>query len=80
MGRVKDWLMEMEEDAHVISKNKFIEKHGNSNEILWNQINSHRSPNSFEYYEAEEGLIIPESSDGMGKPINIKFNYRDIPF
>jgi hypothetical protein len=40
MGRVKDWLIEMEEDAGQLSLNDWVAIHGLSHKEIWDRINS----------------------------------------
>ena len=35
MGRVSDWLMEMEEDAGRLTKDEWITKHGFQRKEIW---------------------------------------------
>ena len=35
MGRVSDWLMEMEEDAGHLTKDEWITKHGSQRKEIW---------------------------------------------
>jgi len=39
MSRVKDWLMDMEEDASWMSLNEWLDKHGRSNQEVYETIN-----------------------------------------
>ena len=39
MGRVKDWLMDMEEDAVWMSLDEWLDKHGTSNQEVYEIIN-----------------------------------------
>ena len=38
MGRVKDWLMDMEEDARVLTREDWIEKHGENQIDTYNEV------------------------------------------
>lgn len=38
MGRVKDWLMEMEEDAQYLGREDWIEKHGETQLDVYNEV------------------------------------------
>ena len=40
MGRVKDWLIEMEEDAEHLSLNDWVAIHGISHKDIWEKLNS----------------------------------------
>ncbi len=40
MGRVKDWLIEMEEDASDLSLSDWIAIHGVGHKEIWERINS----------------------------------------
>ena len=48
MGRVKDWLMGMEEDAVWMSRDEFLDKHGRSNQDVYEAINGEHQ-DIFEY-------------------------------
>ena len=39
MGRVKDWLMDMEEDAYHLPYDAFIDKHGSDHKSIYESIN-----------------------------------------
>ena len=39
MGRVSDWLIEMEEDAGYLSRSEWVAKHGSSRISIWNKAN-----------------------------------------
>ena len=39
MGRVKDWLMGMEEDATCMSLDEWISKHGEWNKTVYETVN-----------------------------------------
>ena len=48
MGKVKDWLMDMEEDAIWMSLNEFLDKHGRSNQDVYESINGeHQDVNEY---------------------------------
>ena len=38
MGKVKDWLMEMEEDATIMSRKSWLEMHGKNKEYIFDRI------------------------------------------
>jgi len=38
MGRVKDWLIEMQEDAAEMSREEWMEKHGESAVEVYNDV------------------------------------------
>tara|TARA_R110000744_G_scaffold66001_1_gene134927 strand:+ start:650 stop:835 length:186 start_codon:yes stop_codon:yes gene_type:complete len=38
MGKVKAWLMGMEEDAEVLTAQEFMEKHGERHIDVWSKI------------------------------------------
>jgi len=48
MGKVKDWLMGMEEDAVWMSLDEFLDKHGRSNQDVYEAINGEHQ-DIFEY-------------------------------
>ena len=39
MGKVKAWLMEMEEDAAEMTRDEFIAKHGEYQMDIWDRVN-----------------------------------------
>lgn len=38
MGKVKNWLMEMEEDACEMTRKEFVKKHGETNIDVFEQV------------------------------------------
>ena len=38
MGKVKAWLMDMEEDATHLSKDEWIRKHGQAREYIFDKV------------------------------------------
>ena len=56
MGRIKDWLMDMENDAIHISDSEFIEKYGRENERIWNRVNLVYFRNSPDFYNTKDKL------------------------
>tara|TARA_R100001244_G_scaffold112672_1_gene83379 strand:- start:209 stop:394 length:186 start_codon:yes stop_codon:yes gene_type:complete len=38
MGKVKAWVMGMEEDAEVLTAQEFVEKHGQMNIDIWSKV------------------------------------------
>ena len=39
MGKVKAWLMEMEDDAAVTTRDEFMDKHGEYQLDIWDRVN-----------------------------------------
>ncbi len=39
MGRVKEWLMKLEEDAAEMTRDEFIDKHGEYQSDVWDRVN-----------------------------------------
>ncbi len=39
MGKVKDWLMDMEEDAYNLPYHVFIDKHGSDYKSIYESVN-----------------------------------------
>ena len=39
MGRVSDWLIEMEEDAGYLSRSEWVAKHGSARVSIWDKAN-----------------------------------------
>ena len=39
MGKVKAWLMEMEEDAAEMTRDEFMDKHGEYQVDIWDRVN-----------------------------------------
>jgi len=48
MSKVKDWLIEMEEDAVHLSLTDWISIHGKSHKEIWERINSDSETNQFD--------------------------------
>ena len=42
MGKVKAWLMDMEEDATVLSRSEWLDRHGSNHESIFNRIQKER--------------------------------------
>jgi|TARA_Y100000034_G_C6543457_1_gene234557 capsid protein len=38
MGKIKAWLMDMEEDATVLSRSEWLGKHGSNHESIFDRI------------------------------------------
>ena len=38
MGRIKDWLIDMEEDATVLPRDEWVQKHGQSREHIFDKV------------------------------------------
>jgi|TARA_R100001594_G_scaffold59881_2_gene93882 hypothetical protein len=38
MGKVKAWVMSMEEDAEVLTAQEFVDKHGKMNLDIWSKV------------------------------------------
>ncbi len=54
MGRIKDWLMEMEDEALELSCNEFVNKYGQANEKIWVRRNNSTFDKDFDYYNTDE--------------------------
>jgi|TARA_R110000823_G_scaffold297798_2_gene418036 hypothetical protein len=39
MGRIKDWLHLLEEDATLLSREEWLQKHGENHVHIYNEIN-----------------------------------------
>ena len=39
MGKVKEWLMKLEEDAAEMTRDEFIAKHGEYQMDIWDRVN-----------------------------------------
>ena len=57
MGRVKEWLMEMIEDAHSISYKEFVKKHCKNREYIWHKYNS-KGHTNYKFYDASKQLVM----------------------
>jgi len=44
MGRVKAWLMDMEEDATILSADEFKKQHGKEHIYIWEKTNGPETP------------------------------------
>ena len=40
MGKVKAWLMEMEDDATEMTRDEFIKEHGEYQADIWDRVNA----------------------------------------
>jgi hypothetical protein len=54
MGKVKEWLMTMEEDAVDMSKLFFCTKHGAENQDIWDRVNDPNYDDGISGRECEE--------------------------
>ena len=55
MGKVKAWLMDMEEDAMDMSREAWVEKHGKSCVKVWEDV---RRLMEFEKLEVQDGQFV----------------------
>ena len=53
MGGVKSWLMDMEEDAQYLSREDWIEKHGETQLDVYNEVQQELSLMRSQDYNAE---------------------------
>ena len=53
MGRVKSWLMDMEEDAQYLSREDWIEKHGENQIDTYDEVQQELSLMRSQDYNAE---------------------------
>ena len=53
MGKVKQWLMNMEEDAAEMSKLIFCFKHGAVPQDIWDRVNDPNYDDGFDFDESE---------------------------
>ena len=66
MGKVKDWLMDMEEDASWMSINEWLDKHGRSNQEVYETINGEQQ-DIFEYgLKQEKQMTFDELTEWLG--------------
>ena len=40
MGKVKEWLMKLEEDAAEMTRDEFIDRHGEYEVDIWDRVNA----------------------------------------
>ena len=40
MGKVKEWLMKLEEDAAEMTRDEFIDRHGEYEADIWDRVNA----------------------------------------
>jgi len=55
MGKVKDWIIGMEEDATCMSLDEWIDKHSISNRSIYDRVRYGKKPPRI------EGLLFPET-------------------
>jgi len=76
MGRIKDWLMEMEEDALHLSDFEFVNRHVKDNKDMVCSLNYSEPNHPFEFYNDEDEDIFPAAKNsGRGNSED-----DDIPF
>ena len=56
MEQVKNWLMDMEENALITTRSEFVKKYGKENEKIWRLLNCRRFNNYFDFFNAEEKM------------------------
>lgn len=78
MGRIKNWLMDMEEDAQQMSLEKFIRRHGKQNANIWSQVNEPSEKNYSAFPNTPEDL--QKSNLTIEKFENIAQKSENIPF
>jgi hypothetical protein len=74
-GRVKSWVMDMEEDAYDMTREEFIKKHGASHADIWDRVHSEEDEYEPEpdFESVQEGTEMGQIGDvhikqfGMGK-------------
>ena len=56
MGRFKDWVMEMQDDAMDMELQEFVDKHGEVNIDIWRDVNDpfYEKPNIFSWMVCQE--------------------------
>ncbi|WDP92410.1 MAG: hypothetical protein HUN04_22875 [Desulfobacter sp.] len=81
MGRIKNWLMDMEDDAHQMGLEKFIRKHGREHAHVWRQVNTpSEKHSSFVFYNTANDLSTADSSNEDSKSMDENTSTDDIPF
>lgn len=50
MGKVKSWLMDMEEDAADMSMEDFVQKHGKNQTDIWVRVRREMEVDDDEFY------------------------------
>jgi len=48
MGKVKDWLIEMQEDAACMTRDEWVDKHGESVIDVYNDLHKNRQGELFD--------------------------------
>ncbi len=48
MGKVKDWLIEMQEDAMCMTRDEWVDKHGESVIDVYNDLNRNKQGELFD--------------------------------
>ena len=48
MGKVKDWLIEMEDDAMCMTRDEWVDKHGESVIDVYNDLHKNRQGELFD--------------------------------
>lgn len=67
MGKVKDWLMGMEEDATCMSLDEWISKHGEWNKTVYETVNGEEDGRIFyDLFEQEKQMTFDELTKWLG--------------
>jgi len=53
MGKIKAWLMEMEDDALDMTREEFIKKHGKFYVEMWTKVQTCREPEQLEIQDGK---------------------------
>ena len=64
MGRVKAWLMDMEEDATILSADEFKKQHGKKHIYIWEEANGPETPPEKPKIKCHHKTVLMEKLDG----------------
>ena len=64
MGRIKAWLMDMEEDATMLSADQFKKQHGEKHMDIWEKINGQETPPEKLKIICHHKTVLMEKLDG----------------
>lgn len=60
MSKTGDWIIEMQEASHVMSREAFIKSYGSVNVSIWDQVNN-ATPDPYENVQDHEEYYYPGS-------------------
>ena len=70
MGKMKEWLMDMEEDATKLSANQFKIRHGEEHIYIWEEVNGPEFPDDTNCLDHDRKVLL----DVLKKLFKVKYH------